>query len=158
MKIQSGEILDQLKESVEEVFTTMLDTVATMVDHDATPQDDAERIDIEAVVEFQGDPSGSVVLRATTEGATDIARKLLMMEEDETVDFEEIQDALGECANMVTGSLKTRALDPRGAFQLGTPTIDARVHVEHEHRTGRLVFLLAEGNVAVEIWLSEAAE
>lgn len=158
MKIKSQEILDQVKESVEEVFSTMLDTVATLVDQEHCLGEDCEKIDIEAVVGFCGDPSGAVVLRATTEGATDIARKLLMMEEDEAVDVEEIQDALGECANMVTGSLKTRALDPRGDFQLSTPTIDAKVHVEHEHKTGRLVYQLAEGNIAVEIWLSEAAE
>ena len=157
MKIKSQEILDQMKESVEEVFGTMLGSVATLLDQEA-PCQEGETIDIEAVVEFSGDPNGAVILRACAAGASDIARKLLMMEEDETVDLEEIQDALGECANMVTGSLKTRALDPRGTFQLGTPTIATKVHVPHEHQTGRLVFALSQGNVAVEIWLSEEAE
>ncbi|MCB9915212.1 MAG: chemotaxis protein CheX [Planctomycetes bacterium] len=150
-----------MREAVEGVFSTMLDTVATLVepcegsDGSACPED---RIDVEAVVEFHGEPNGAVVLRATTEGAADIARKLLMMEDGESVEFDEIKDALGECANMVTGSLKTRALDPCGNFQLGTPTIDTRIHVDHAHHSGRLVFSLGQGNFAVEIWLSEAAE
>lgn len=159
MRIKSEEILDQVKEAVEEVFTTMLNTVATLIERKgaAVEPGTAEAIDIEAVVEFQGSPSGAVVLRATAAGAADIARKLLMMEDDETIDLEEIEDALGECANMVTGALKTRALDPCGNFHLSTPTIATKVRVEHEHHTGSLVFEICEGSVAVEIWLSEAA-
>ncbi len=160
MKMKADEILDHVKESVEEVFGTMLNTIATMVERSGSSggNDEAPKVDIEAVVEFTGTPNGAVLLRATADGATDIARKLLMMEDDEAIDLEEIEDALGECANMVTGSLKTRVLDPRGSFVLGTPTIATKIHVDHEHRTGRLVFELAEGNVAVEVWLDEEAE
>ncbi len=165
MKLTSEVILEQMKIGVEEVFTTMLDTVAKLVERadcshsnsgDAIPVSDLP-VDIEAVVDFSGETSGSVVLRATANGALDIARKLLMMEDDEAVDLEEIEDAMGECANMVTGALKTRVLDPEGNFTLSVPRIDARVHVEHEHPAGGLVFELSEGPLAVEIWLSEKA-
>ena len=157
MKIAAEQILVQMKEAMEEVFNSMLDTVAKLVLQAGPdrPGEAAEHIDVEAVVEFSGEPSGAVILRAETAGATDLARKMLMMEEGEAIELEEIQDALGECANMVTGSLKTRALDPFGTFELSTPRIDRRVNVHYEHRGGRLVYELSKGNVAVEIWLSE---
>jgi len=165
MKIAVEKILDDMKESVEEVFSTMLDTVATIIESSelgdggqpAAPVEDhvEDHVEVEAIVDFFGDPNGSVVLRATAEGAADIARKLLMMEDDESVDLEEIEDALGECANMVTGSLKTRALDPHGSFQLEPPRIDTRVNIDNNHHAGSLVFELHQGSVAVEIWLSE---
>jgi len=164
MKLSSERILDQMKESVEEVFSTMLDTVAKLVERGDCKHvngedniEDVSAVDIEAVVDFAGEPNGAVILRATAQGALDIARKLLMMEDHETVDLEEIQDALGECANMVTGSLKTRVLDPGGTFNLSVPRIATRVDIEHQHPTGALVFELSEGAVSVEIWLSEAA-
>jgi len=127
MKVSVEVILDQMKEAVEEVFSTMLDTVAELVERgDCThsnPQNAGSEVEqtpvaIEAVVDFIGDPTGSVILRATAQGALDIARKLLMAEDDEAIDLEEVQDALGECANMVTGALKTRVLDPEGQFDL----------------------------------------
>jgi CheY-specific phosphatase CheX len=158
MKLAAEKFLDDMKESVEEVFVTMLNTVAVLMGDDPPPEsiaDDVEHVDVEAVVEFTGDPSGAVILRASAAGAGDIARKLLMMGDEETIDLEEIQDAMGECANMVTGSLKTRALDPIGDFKLSTPTIATKIRVAHEHPGGRLVFALSEGNIAVEIWLSE---
>lgn len=165
MGLSTNEILDHVKGAVEDVFTTMLDTVAVLVDQgdckheneSAPVDDDYCAVDIEAVVEFHGSIEGSVVLRASTRGAADITRKLLMMEDDEIAELEDITDAMGECANMVTGALKTRALDPSGNFSLTIPVIDTKVHIEHEHPAGALAFKLSDGAVAVEVWLSEAA-
>lgn len=166
MKVSVEVILDQMKEAVEEVFSTMLDTVAELVERGDCNHSNSNSentvsgkeqtpVAIEAVVDFAGDPAGSVILRATAQGAVDIARKLLMADDDEAIDLEEIQDALGECANMVTGALKTRVMDPEGQFDLSIPRIDTWICIEHEHPAGSLVFELASGPFAVEIWLSE---
>lgn len=163
MQLANGKVLEHLKESVREVFTVMLNTVAALVEPGSETESgtieecglDSERVKFEAVVHFEGTTSGAVILRCCAGGAKNIARNLLMMEDGEEVDIDEVKDALGECANMVTGSLKTRALDPNGAFNLGTPVIDARVELEHEHQAGRLVYRLSQGSVAVEIWFSE---
>lgn len=157
MRIKTEETLEQLRKSVEEVFLIMLDTEACLIEapENSDPVAYEAAIDIEAVVEFTGQPKGAVLLRATHASAADIARKLLMMEPTDEVDFEDVEDALGECANMVTGAFKSRVLDPRGNFQLGTPTIDTRVQIDHEHRAGNLLFKHHEGHLAVEIWLSE---
>jgi CheY-specific phosphatase CheX len=165
MGLSTDEILDHVKDAVEDVFTTMLDTVAVLVEqggckHDnaAKVEDDFLEVDIEALVEFHGAIAGSVILRASTRGAADITRKLLMMEADETADLEDIKDAMGECANMVTGALKTRAFDPSGNFTLTVPVVNSKVRVEHQYPAGALTYKLSDGDVAVEVWLSEAVQ
>ncbi len=168
MDLSTDKILDHVKCSVEEVFETMLNTVAVLVDrgecehtNDAIQaEEDAftAPVAIEALVSFHGSINGSVILRASTRGAADITRRMLMMDEDEIAEIEEIRDAMGECANMVTGALKTRALDPAGCFELTIPVIDTKVNVEYENPAGRLAFKLADGGVAVEVWLEEVYE
>lgn len=150
-----SELLGHLEAAVDKVFTTMLSTVCELVESTAPHASHAiSNVAIEAVVEFEGPARGAVVLRCSPEGAADIARGLLMLGEGDTVELAEVRDALGECANMVTGALKTRALDPHGNFRLTVPTIDTRVSVTAPHHGGRLVYKLAQGSAAIEIWLA----
>lgn len=151
------ELLVHLEAAVDNVFTTMLSTVCELVESNsgaAVAVDDARlaNVSIEAIVEFEGPAVGAVVLRCSPEGAADIARGLLMLGAGDTIELSEVHDALGECANMVTGALKTSALDPHGAFRLAVPRIDTQVSVQHPHQAGRLVYELAQGSAAVEIW------
>lgn len=162
-------ILDVLTECVDEVFTTMIATVAELVskeEHSLAHSEELpveglsgeRRVAFEAVVEFSGPATGAVILRVSPDGATDIARGLLMLEAGDPVEVDEIKDALGECANMVSGSLKCKALDPTGEFTLGVPTIDARVDYDKAEPRGSLLYRLAEGCTAVEVWMKEAAD
>lgn len=154
------EFLPLLKESVEEVFATMLDTVAVLVESggmDSRSTDGPRMVDIEAVVEISGAQSGAVVLRCTAEGAVDLARDMLMLEEGESISIEEIKDALGECANMVSGTLKRRALDHLGEFSLSIPKLEAYTRKETDQRCGLLVYFLSNGHVTVEVWMDESS-
>ncbi|MBI5364364.1 MAG: chemotaxis protein CheX [Planctomycetes bacterium] len=151
------ELLVHLEAAVDNVFTTMLSTVCELVEAtsaEACAQEDARlaSVAIEAIVEFEGPTAGAVVLRCSPEGAADIARGLLTLGAGDSIELAEVHDALGECANMVTGAFKTRALDPHGAFRLTVPKIDTHVVVQHPHQAGRLVYELAEGSAAVEVW------
>ncbi len=158
-------LLETLKESVDEVFTTMLGVVGELVDQHGTGQPDEpgeikwpdgqqpSHVDFEAIVDFKGVVNGAVILRAERDGALDIARGLLRLGEDEVLEIEDVMDALGECANMLTGSLKCKALDPCGGFHLGTPKIDTRVDREHDHHFGGLVYQLSRGCTSLEIWM-----
>ena len=69
------------------------------------------------------------------------------------VELEEIKDAIGECANMVGGLLKSKALDPHGQYSLAVPVVETRVDRDELERLGHLVYQLSEGRMAVEIWL-----
>jgi CheY-specific phosphatase CheX len=154
------ELLMFLKQSVDEVFTTMLDTVAVLIEShglESGSTDNPNTVDIEAVVEFSGVQHGAVVLRCTAEGAMDIARDMLMLPDSESIDLDEIKDALGECANMVSGSLKHKALDHLGEFSLGTPKIETYARHETDLRCGLLVYRLSNGHVAVEVWMDVSA-
>lgn len=156
------ELLSHLEVAVKDVFTTMCPAMRELVaSTDPHPVLDgvkpAEHVSIEAVVEFSGPAIGAVVLRCTPEAAADIARGLLMLGEGDTVELAEVRDALGECANMVTGALKTRALDPHGTFRLSVPKLDTLVNLPEQRRCGRLVFQLSEGSAAIEIWLAGSA-
>jgi CheY-specific phosphatase CheX len=112
-----------------------------------------EAVDVakQVSIGFEGDASGRVVLRCSDETAERIARGLLMMDESEALELEAVTDALGECANMLAGSLKTKALDPVGRFQLGLPDFSApRPNGAME---GALVYRVAQGVMSVEVWL-----
>jgi CheY-specific phosphatase CheX len=160
------DLVEVLKESADEVFSTMLGMVGVLVEQHMTGDagqpgeirgtDSGEtRSEFEAIVEFSGMRRGAVVLRAGHEGALDIARGLLMLGDEETVEVEEVMDALGECANMVSGSLKCKVLDPAGDFHLGTPRIGSHIVHDHDEHLGGLVYRLARGCTSVEVWMDE---
>lgn len=112
---------------------------------------EAVHVDKQVSIGFQGDASGRVVLRCSVDSADTIARGLLMMDDSEVLELAAVTDALGECANMLAGSLKTRALDPVGKFQLGLPDLsDPAPNGEME---GALVYKAAQGVMSVEVWL-----
>lgn len=161
--LSSEDLVEVLRESVDEVFLTMLGTVAVLVDHvESGDQSRAEEgqveenhAGLEAVVDFSGRRSGAVILRAGMHGAVDIARGLLMLGDDEEVPLEEVEDALGECANMLSGLLKTKVLDPIGCFSLGTPRIGRSVNLEYANHLGGLVYKLSNGSTEVEVWMDQ---
>jgi CheY-specific phosphatase CheX len=164
------ELLAHLEDAAREVFKTMQTTMCELVSttSDVPPPKPrshtitagahgSHEVSIEAVVEFRGMANGAVLLRCTHDSAADIARGLLMLGAEENVELAEVRDALGECANMVTGVLKRRALDPHGEFRLSLPKIGTHVGNQMPLRMGTLVFKLAEGCTGVEIWLEDDA-
>lgn len=162
-----AELLAHLRGAVEDVFHTMLHSVVTVVERPRTSDEaraevvaavDPRRVQVEAVVEFHGPQSGALVLQCTAEGALDITRGLLMLDATAPATLAEVEDAIGECANMVTGALKTRAFDPHGSFRLSVPRIGTRPLNERTARAGRLVFRMCEGRLAIEIWLDPGEE
>lgn len=165
--ITRAALLDTLKECVDEVFSTM---VMSFKEHAVKPlqavtprdqeaikfkdegqADTVVAVDKQVVIGFDGDARGQVILRCSLDGASSIARGLLMMDENEALDTEMVHDALGECANMLAGSLKTRVLDPAGHFQLGLPTF--QVPTFGAELDGALVYRVAQGVMSLEIWL-----
>lgn len=160
------ELLDVLRESVHEVFSSTVtsfkqaaqvsqqgETAVALEDENGVRV--TASIDLEAAVAFKGSLSGSVVVRCSAQGAMDIARGLLMLDATTSLAVQEIEDALGECANMVSGVLKRRALDPRGTFELGLPEI-RRAPKVIGRPGGMLVYQLSEGVVSMELWLDES--
>ncbi len=162
----TSELLAHLQSAVQDVFQTMLNTMVTLIEPAGCGNEpraplpdpgDAPRVQLEAVVAFHGPQNGAVVLQCTAEGATDIARGLLMLDAGTSIPLADVQDAIGECANMVAGSLKTRALDPYGEFKLGLPKFGAGAPHACARSAGQLRFRMSQGCAAIEIWMEEPA-
>jgi CheY-specific phosphatase CheX len=165
--LQRERLLDTLHTCVDEVFALMVcsfnEAAIKQVDAADVQSDDAIRfreqdgpaksveVEEQVTIRFNGDANGCVVLRCSLEGADNIARGLLMLEEGGFLELSAIRDALGECANMLAGSLKTKALDPVGSFKLGLPSFSDPMHAGNME--GALVYRVAEGVMSVEVWL-----
>jgi len=154
---EDAQLLAALERAVDEVFTSMVCAFEALAENGSpvgsvTRAGARECFDREAVVEFRGAISGQVVLRCTAAGAHDIARGLLMLDGETALAIDEVNDALKECANMVTGRVKTQVLDPLGAFELSIPFMqDAGAHCDGP-ACGSLIYRLQEGLLSVELW------
>jgi hypothetical protein len=157
------ELLDLLRASADEVFATMVAGYVAayrpISGRDVAEDAKLERLELSlgTMVEFDGAASGAVVLRCDAVGAHDLALGLLRLEQGATLSITEVEDALGECANMVTGLLKTRALDPRGIFQLGTPRKPDATARFGTKPMGELLYRLSRGALSLEVWRSARA-
>ncbi len=153
-----AELLELLRVSVDEVFETMLDSVAVLIETQNSAGRSADEAaepggqSVEAVVEFRGPLDGAVVIRCSDKSAADLAREMLMVPATEVLKIEQVKDALGECANMVSGSLAGRAGNGEG-LRLGLPQTEVYQQADDWFRCGRLVYCLSQGRVGVEIWL-----
>jgi hypothetical protein len=164
--LQRETLMKTLQSCVDEVFGMMVSSFkeAAVRSVEIVPprdesrisfrdQADTETIDVakQVSIGFKGDAAGRVVLRCSLDSADSIARGLLMLDDSEVLELAAVTDALGECANMLAGSLKTKALDSVGTFQLGLPDFsDPRPNGEME---GALVYRVAQGVMSVEVWL-----
>ena len=147
---------------VEEVFRTMLETrVERLEVADAGDAGDRPHAccaeppgELLARVAFRGPRSGAVLLHCSRQGAEEIARGLLRLERGESLARAEVEDALGECANLIAGSLKTRVLEDCGVFALDLPAVRS-VRAGADESGPELVFRTGDGWAAVSIWTAD---
>lgn len=157
-------LLRALERGVDEVFTSMVGTFESLTAqsvHGTPPalprSGGGGGFDREAVVEFRGAIQGHVVLRCTAEGATELASGLLMLEDGgSSLSVDEINDALKECANMVTGHVKTKVLDPLGSCEMSVPQLRPAPSCADHAGAGALLYRLRQGMLSVEIWRDAA--
>lgn len=116
------------------------------------------QVHICAKVDFLGEVNGQVILRCNAQGALDISRGLLMMDAGEAIQIDEVEDALAECANIIGGLMKTKALDPHGSYKLGLPEIFRLPHDSEGVHGGSLLYQIKQGIISVEIWRLSGAD
>lgn len=167
-----AELLGHLERAVDEVFATMIGACerrarvdgAELLERSSGAElelvrngDALLRVDREAIVEFRGVLDGRVAVRANAACAASIARGLLMCAQDDPLTLEEVNDALKECANMLTGWLKSNALDPLGDFTMSVPFIKDAPREVVGASAGTLVYSTAGGEFAIELWRRASA-
>ncbi len=74
-------------------------------------------------ITFKGGIEGCLAVCCDTECAKTIATNMLGMEQGEDVGDDEVADAMGEVANMVMGSLKSRILESVGELNVSIPSV-----------------------------------
>lgn len=110
-----------LRDSVDDVLEKMF-FLQTLGESPDPEPDGSTAIDELAVrVAFQGEPSGSLVLRLTPVAARQIAADFLGAEEAEVSDLRTVE-VVRELANMICGSVLSR-VESATTFRLGAPEI-----------------------------------
>ncbi len=152
-----SEIVGALKASVNDVFSSVMisfkEAVRTQAPGSATsPPSDAMELHSCTSIKIEGELEATVILRCDASGASDIAHDLLMLGPDETLAVDEIDDALGECANLIVGKVKTDLLDPIGTFRLGLPQKIDTTLPQPWKPAGHQLYRLKEGVISIELW------
>ena len=160
------ELLRGLQSAVDEVFATMLSTLGLgtrlgdpcvfEVAHGPAQGAGAERdpaaIFFEARIDIRGPLQGWICLSCAAQAADDLARGLLRLGPRELLSRALVEDALGECANMVAGVLKTAMLDTQGCHAISTPRLSSGLKSMDRPR-GTLAYRLCAGTLNAELWL-----
>jgi CheY-specific phosphatase CheX len=80
---------------------------------------------VAASVEFVGKAAGIITIRLTSPIARDIAAKIIGVTPEELADQAEINDVIGELANMVAGNLKSNLCDAGFPCTLSIPEVES---------------------------------
>lgn len=119
--IELPSVADYMKSHVVEVFETMLATQAKPLDHPANPTTH-ERVS--GSVGFAGETiNGAVYLHLTPAFAAKATAALLGLPPEEAVGEADVNDAVGEFTNMLTGGLKSWLCDSGAPCAVSTPAI-----------------------------------
>lgn len=156
--IELPSITDYMKSHVVEVFETMLATQASLREGHGFPEA-TERVC--GSVGFAGDTiNGAVYLHLSSTFAARATATLLGLPEGETVGEADINDAVGEFTNMLTGGLKSWLCDSGSPCAVSTPAIIRgtafAIEPGPDVRRESLLFDCQGESVAVEIHLKSA--
>jgi len=151
----SNDVLAQLLAATEEVFETM---VFKPVSRQDPIEDDKVRppSNVVASVAFAGHRRGLVAFHSSIGAARNIAGAMLGMAPEDING--EMPDAIGEIANMIAGSFRTKlaATEPASAIAVPTVTIGSDFSVKYLAQASRVLcpFNLEGESIYVELILT----
>ncbi|RMF87589.1 MAG: chemotaxis protein CheX [Nitrospirae bacterium] len=152
---------DDIYQAVHEIFQSMLGVEPELrtLEREEAP---LHNQGIAAIVGYAGESEGSVVFTCGLELAAQLAG-LMLMEEGLDPESEEVDDAVGEIANMVAGQLKNLVCEGGNEVQLSIPVIvrdgDYRLPVPDSYDRWRLTCFHVDGSpFYVEMVSSEPLE
>ncbi|MHC4425098.1 MAG: chemotaxis protein CheX [Planctomycetota bacterium] len=111
---------DALLTGATEVFETM---IFMDINESSEQQHNVEGDTLLGSITFTGDLEGCLAICCSVACARTIALNMLGMEQTEDLAEEEIADAMGEVANMVMGSVKSRIQETAGNLNVSIPTV-----------------------------------
>ena len=110
-----------LLESAKEVFETMV--FMDLAEATETDQNNVEGWALLGTITFKGSLEGCLAICCSTPCAQAIAINMLGIDTTEQLTEEGTCDAIGEIANMVMGSVKSRLLEKVGNLEVSIPSV-----------------------------------
>lgn len=148
------DIILAVRESVVDLFDTMLSMEISACDEDAGIADKDEIVMV-GFVSFAGKVNGSANIRVSKAMAQMMTAGMLGMEIEDIEGDEEVKDVLREVCNIIAGGLKSNFCDTGLACEISTPSITTgnnfQVQTLHMERYERFVFSYGEETIQVEI-------
>ncbi len=148
------DIILAVRESVVDLFDTMLSMEITACDEDSSIADNDEVVMV-GFVSFAGKVNGSANIRVSKAMAQKMTAGMLGMEIDDIESDEEVKDVLREVCNIVAGGLKSNFCDTGLACEISTPSITTgnnfQIQTLHMERYERFIFSCGEETIQVEI-------
>ncbi|MDK3161839.1 chemotaxis protein CheX [Kamptonema cortianum] len=147
-----------ISETIASVFASMMQLeTAVKSKSDFNPPDP----EITANVSFTGEINGVVCLTFQEDYAKILTSRMIGLEIDEIAGHEEINDAVGEIANMVAGNFKSKLSSASTPAILSIPSIcrGKNIKIESIHDAIKFEFAFAQGDhvFLVDIFLQESS-
>ena len=117
--------------AAKEVFETM---VFMSLEESFEPEQSEQSEPDEAVlgtITFRNSIEGCLFISCGSECAKSIAQNMLGLDSADELSNEEVYDAVGEVANMVMGSVKSRVIEFAPDLQISIPTVVRGEKLEH---------------------------
>ena len=111
---------DTVIDAAREVFETMI-FMDVETNNEACPSITGQSL--LGSITFKGSLEGCLAVCVSQPCAERIARNMLGMEPEEPLSIDEACDAIGEVANMVMGSIKTRIQDVYTTIEVSIPSV-----------------------------------
>jgi chemotaxis protein CheX len=151
---------DVLLDATKEVFETM---IFMEVEQSSEPVHRIEGDALLGSITFQGGIEGCLGICCDEACARTIAANMLGLDSEDEISKEDFADAIGEVANMVMGSVKTRLHGDVGDVAVSIPTVVSGRQIESSLADGAKrvpVEVSIEGDYTAEICLlwREASE
>jgi chemotaxis protein CheX len=148
-------LLKTLISATEEVFETMV-FVPIAVEPGPAVSPPGPHAHVVATIAFAGHRNGFVSFRASIDSANEIAGAMLGMPTDRVNG--EMPDAIGEIANMIAGSFRTKMAAVEPAWTITCPSVTVGSDFSTRYPTGasheKVSFRMGERSIAVELILS----
>ncbi len=119
---------DALLDGAKEVFEMMVFMALEEVNEDALRCEDVTLL---GSVTFKGSLEGCLGIRCSQDCARTIAANMLGMDPDGDLTGSDVNDAIGEVANMVMGAVKSRVQDEIGSMEVSIPSVVRGREIRH---------------------------
>ena len=118
--VTTPSLRDRVLDGAKEVFETMIFMALEEIT-DQTPE--MEDVTLLGTITFKGNLEGCLGICCGLNCARTIAANMLGMDPDDEISDADINDAVGEVANMVMGAVKSRIQDEVGNVEVSIPSV-----------------------------------